>query len=639
MPDVALQPRHYRIALGDFIAALHGARLHHRPARHTTRAFTRPTMDWTGGTRRRYAKGRENLLLHTQKAHFSKMAKASAAADQAEQPTPSLRDSTPPFVQKPLHDAHRLRAQKKKLLARSDWLGLAAARPLRLKFKQDRENERIGKRRKMHRPSDTHVFQKQHRRIPTPAFQAQPFDPIMSGALPREEDIKIKVGTDALATQSHISRPFHTPVATSIRPISVESEPLSEESMLLGVDEHGFEAASAQPLLARSIPSPAKILNHTADSDPFFPLTHAPFEPLQDENLTLQACTLPFAHDGHPNAAPNAIDVEHCALTYDWQPREQVAQWSEKCPEAAQMYIPSKIRTAQCRDIDSRSDTPMTRRSHDEGRWQRALNIKQAIATQASLVVFRSSSAHESESDWGVRPLHNFALPQDEQGNNMAPADGDVQTQVREQVQPDQPQEAFVNGTHSAPIATSTSFVKTNDQVPLDEKLWREFIIDSQDRESVSADGIGKTFGVYQNDSGPLSPAPRSTPPAKSYEVKSDRVTIGDSCLSVQNSAVLSDDNSRKDIMNMSLAGHATTHVPDENFSHESNRVSHRGEGYSIHMPRASTRAHRRFKRKRRQIMNDCDVPESTRLFKTILSSSTRATAHTKSIYSVPSSG
>ncbi|KXT03555.1 hypothetical protein AC578_10001 [Pseudocercospora eumusae] len=630
-------------------------------------------MDWTGGTRRRYAKGKENVILQKQKAHFSNMAKASAPHPPSTPPfmrearrrpcrqhstrsrisrssTPSRRQENQPrepdehsssgrHVQKTqsltptpeLDEAHRLRAQKKKLLARSDWLGLAAARPLRLKFNQDRGNDRIGKRRKIHRPSDTHVFQKQRERIPTPPFQAQPFDPIMSGALP-VEDIKIKLGTDAVASQMHISRQFQPPLATSIRPISVESEPLSEESMLLGVDEDGFEAGSAQPLLHRFTQSPAKILNHRADSDTFFPATHGPFEPDQDDTLTLQSWTVPSANDGDPNA----IDMEHRALTYDWQQREQVDPWSEKRPEEAQMYIPSNIRTAQHRDIDSRSDTPITRRSHDEGMWQRALSVKQGIATQASVVVLRSSSAHDSESDWGVSPIQNFVLPQHEQGNNMAPADGGVQ--IREQVQPNQLQEAYVNETDSTPIATSRPFVNTNDQVPNDESLWREFIIDSQDRESVSADGISKIFGVYQNDSEPLSPAPRSTPPANSYEAKSDRVTIGDSNLTIQSSAVLSHDNSRKDI-NTSLAGHATTHLPEETFSNESNSVSHKREGHTIPIPRTSTRAHQRFKGKRRQMMHDRDVPESTRLFKTFCPTSTRATAaHTKSIYSVPSS-
>lgn len=132
-------------------------------------------------------------------------------------------------------------ANRERLLARQDWLGLAATRPVRMKFPSDRERQRIGKRRKIHKSKPRHGHEVANHAIANPVegWRA-PFEPMMSGAIGNDE-IQIKVGTDAFLSQTHRSRPSHNSVNTSIRPISTDFGPISEESMLLKADSDGFE--------------------------------------------------------------------------------------------------------------------------------------------------------------------------------------------------------------------------------------------------------------------------------------------------------------------------------------------------------------------------------------------------------------
>lgn len=286
------------------------------PLRLSAHAFHPPllhkpdtaNMDWTGGTRRRYASNaKKSAVLQKQKAHFAKVRangaaysshavpdfirQAMSAKDNAEhqrrdqgvgesgrgsvsagsqqsaadrysntsnQHTTTnrtrlitrkrLRDSVTPEDPEGLagalaadmtDEARRLRASRHHLLSRRDWLGLAAARPLRMKFPKNRDSERVGKRRKVKRPRH-HVQVTRHKPV-TPPFQHQQhlFEPMMSGAI-QNHDIHIKIGTDAFASQTQRSRTVHTPVNTSLRHLSTEFGPLSEEPMLMDEEDASF---------------------------------------------------------------------------------------------------------------------------------------------------------------------------------------------------------------------------------------------------------------------------------------------------------------------------------------------------------------------------------------------------------------
>lgn len=136
-----------------------------------------------------------------------------------------------------------LLANRRRLLAHSDWLGLAAARPVRMKFPSSRDKDRIGKRRKIEKTATTRSRPAEHRELP-PLFNERLVtgEELMSGVLQHEEDISIRIGDAALVSQTNQSSHLHHVVEDSIRPGSSELGHLSQESMLLGEDGDPFEA-------------------------------------------------------------------------------------------------------------------------------------------------------------------------------------------------------------------------------------------------------------------------------------------------------------------------------------------------------------------------------------------------------------
>ena len=124
-----------------------------------------------------------------------------------------------------------LLAKRRNLLARTDWLGLNMQRPINISFRSSGDKDRIGKRRKV-RSSTSRKGRPAAPRMVTPLFQ-QPFSPDVGAmGMPLEpEDIRIKIGTDALASQTQPSRRSHTPGRTSVRHPSTEFGPLSEETV------------------------------------------------------------------------------------------------------------------------------------------------------------------------------------------------------------------------------------------------------------------------------------------------------------------------------------------------------------------------------------------------------------------------
>ncbi|RMY00536.1 hypothetical protein D0868_08959 [Hortaea werneckii] len=203
-------------------------------------------MDWTGGVRRRFAAGKNNALVQKQKAHFAKERQSqiqrpvesmspmtvTSATDEPSSPTKETHvEGT--------HSSHRsavtsseeeqlLNSKRHELLAHSDWLGLAIVRPLQLEFSTAVEKDRIGKRRKIHKPAQR--SKPAVRPLLTPLFEEAP---AMRAPLPIDE-MHIKVGTDAFESQTQRSRISPKHAATSMRHSSVEFESISEESMLLG---------------------------------------------------------------------------------------------------------------------------------------------------------------------------------------------------------------------------------------------------------------------------------------------------------------------------------------------------------------------------------------------------------------------
>jgi hypothetical protein len=255
-------------------------------------------MDWTGGTRRRFAGARNNnAALQKQKAHFAKARAAvqhepstghqtaSAVAHNDDTRDMSLKGSTARLsafcasltrsgsgrgsasaryhsntstnrrqdrttdstINAAVHEDEELLliARRRKLLARNDWLALDPTRPLRIGFPTAGDKHDVGRRKKVKRSSATGPKAAQ-RRLLTPLFEerVEPAPYLMSGALPpaQEDNIEVKVGTNAFDSQSRPSRRSNTPRHLSVGPQSTILRHLSEESMLLGADGDTFDA-------------------------------------------------------------------------------------------------------------------------------------------------------------------------------------------------------------------------------------------------------------------------------------------------------------------------------------------------------------------------------------------------------------
>ncbi|KAK3722510.1 hypothetical protein LTR37_002502 [Vermiconidia calcicola] len=324
-------------------------------------------MDWTGGTRRRFAAGKNNSTLQKQKKHFAKaravlqttpsslhgfrpsflrrtpsstnresgqqLPHVSSGLGQRERqprgdhhgsdlnerrymPTrhPGPRESLPSShpVQlnssnhssrvssatshgrgrrikgtSPRHDkkhpmseeAKLLLTNRRRLLARRDWLGLAPTRPVQMNFPGSHDKERIGKRRKIEK-SGLRTSKPAGRRLVTPLFEQRlaPEDYMMSGGIQLSE-IQIKIRTDALASQTQRTHRSQTPGQASARQPSTEFGPLSEEPMLLGADGDSFEALGSTEVPSHAgdvvIPQSEAALA-SAGSQPIHDIQHVP---------------------------------------------------------------------------------------------------------------------------------------------------------------------------------------------------------------------------------------------------------------------------------------------------------------------------------------------------------------------------
>lgn len=281
-------------------------------------------MDWTGGTRRRFAGVKNNnAALQRQKAHFARARAAiqhepfsslqrSNAVDHNDdtrarsykgnalhynschrlltQPgsgrntvtsgnnepikgsvrqsgTTSFAGDVRPRQDEELH----LLASRRKLLARNDWLALDHTRPLRIGFPAAIDKDRVGRRRKIKRSSETRT-KAARPRLMTPLFEErlEPNAYHMSGALSPEHGnhIEIRVGTSAFGTQRRQSLKSNTSRNANMGAQSTALSHLSEESMLLGADGDSFDADQVEvPAYARDVHDALEGLVRPASSD------------------------------------------------------------------------------------------------------------------------------------------------------------------------------------------------------------------------------------------------------------------------------------------------------------------------------------------------------------------------------------
>ncbi|KAK4506662.1 hypothetical protein PRZ48_000394 [Zasmidium cellare] len=573
-------------------------------------------MDWTGGTRRRFAQGKQNAIIQKQKEHFARAraaqqerreqlewpghptealtsrqhrpTMASSQAPHARHPPTSSKVSgssrrieamQPPRLSKPsrlnpnMTDEERLLlANRERLLARSDWLGLEASRPARMKFPTASDRDRVGKRRKISKSksSRSHRPKPARQRSITPLFEHRlPFEPMMSGALV-DDEIQVKVGTDAFVSQSQVSQAAQPLANTSMRQPSTEFGPLSEESMLLGADDDGFEIdANGQYLgaigQARTVASGSEygqplpriqsideFASPTNSVAPTFATTHYGLGLREEEEVVRETPDQGNPVDLQIDASNEVHDTETASGV------ENV----EIFDQAIMQHEPAK--SSSSTDVDP---------EEDERRWRRAMRIPGTVPTgDTSVAALRSSSEHITESaisawpfqtgfhasnrDYDLHAMAANAHPRHLTDQHQRPTANNVtedQVPIADAVLP-----------RAASELADTQQTKPVDEDRDDEALWRDFILGKPGSDSESSDHENGVWAAEQNEA--VERAFQSTSSKNGTEQgRSDKVTVGDSVFAP---ARLSDDDadetpdsndeSHRRHTTTSMVGHAT---------------------------------------------------------------------------------
>lgn len=393
-----------------------------------------------------------------------------------------------------MNDEERLLlANRRRLLAQSDWLGLAPAQPLSMKFSSTYDRDRIGKRRRLDK-SRSRRDKQDDRRVLTPLFERRLTNPdhMMSGALP-DEGFHIKIGTDALATgiQTQSSHRSHTPANTSMRPPSTELELLSEESMLLDADENACDplpvsdgvVMPAEPMQSQTqhvceVPNMLRP-EHAGEAQTSFPL---------QESGHIETDINELSHDHHE------IDDEH----HDGLHLDTTASFKSARPllqetinsialedEERNLKIPHPAE----RQTEDRPLTTGTVEDDDE-LWRNFLDVARPILSNPSNMAVKSSSPHVTSSQSDHRPVLIRYGQLDDKGirRPMFPdRDGHMSTgNTSDQFgHPEKLQSPSTSLKRITDLADQPAGAAQDDKQV--NAIWREFVCGAQDDSDTSS--------------------------------------------------------------------------------------------------------------------------------------------------------
>ncbi|KAI5369299.1 hypothetical protein Slin15195_G001750 [Septoria linicola] len=675
-------------------------------------------MDWTGGTRRRYAQtGKNNRILAKQKAHFAKArangktrspgsvpdfireagghqlpsasggsrhlahiddrdrSRSSTSAahgrthhrgrDAAQRTAPVGRNVTHHAITPDVNGAnvpsastgvtdqeYRLRLNRQRLLARTDWLGLSAARPLKIKFPTNRDKERIGKRRKVERPCRNDGRRRYQRRV-TPPFQHRErlLEPMMSGAIVND-DIKIRIGTDAFASQTQQSRKSVTSRNTSMRPPSTEFGPLSEESMLLG-EEDAVVFAEFEPLMAdhyadatgydtdetESCPSNVK----EAPSDR--PLSAMPdlqqWQTMEDrqnyaQNRLLPCVPVASVRQFVDETSKRGNGYAHMVNEPDRHIRGQTAQPSESGHVLDTPLLQPTTRSDRAADIlCSQPILVADEDDYEAGIRQRTYSTNSASFKQACAQVSQPPGRLLTQP---ARRPRSVAMPTHDPGHEL------VLPQML--LRPGLLQHSILDMSGNRNVAVSIAenpvqhIPELSAQIPEpdtaevldnDDEKWARFVL----RSRSSVDGSSPfNHKIKGSATQPFESAKAPSTILTSDQPHSDLVTTGHSTAAVHASADSASPSPFSRTQNTSLVGHAATALPvaDDIEDDYSPKVKKSRAKSNIYAPARVLNPARFGRRKRIQ---PAPLPNPDRFLPP--STSVRAVAHKRSVYDLSS--
>lgn len=288
-----------------------------------------------------------------------------------------------------------LLATRKRLLAQSDWLHLDASRPLQMQFPSHKDKDRIGKRRKISKAASQRPQPAQKREL-SPLFRHHLMHPPYLGndVLPQDNQIHIRIGTEALATQTQRSQ------SPSTRE-SKQFSPISEESMLLDADEE-------IPLLpvgpSRESNAAAASVTAFAGSQMTrpFALTH-PQQPCQSHYEPKPSESQQTSHSDDPPSPSAVLSSMDLYTSHDSSIGSQ-----QPCSEKENPPPQHGVETSPRQHTLGDPDNAAYIEHDDEATWRMLMRIKPLAPSGESIAALRSSSQHQTTSESSHRPLPNF---------------------------------------------------------------------------------------------------------------------------------------------------------------------------------------------------------------------------------------
>ena len=485
---------------------------------------------------------------------------STASSSKAQRATRQQESRHPVLASKDGMDQEErlLLANRRRLLAQNDWIGLAPARPVHMKFSSSHDKDRVGKRRGIEKSRSKKV-KPAGQRLLSPLFEErlQLQDRMMHGAL-LADNFQIRVGTDALATQTQQSRRSHNSGRTSMRQPSTEFEVLSEESMLLGPDEDNFDPFQVS-------------YTNLAPQEPHIPhiqqlcevanMSRSQYKPEGDEQL--EPRTTSFSpierHEGeHKNSdlevseqsgndvSPIDEHLQHPKMRVMLQMSQSIAASDE--PDNNSAFD----QEGKTNDYDRRQDVLTAAREDEDEIWRNFMNVAQRIPSNPSVMALKSSSLHMTTSESSHRPVLDRRDKLVEGTSQLISTPKGAGTQGPVFLDRDQTAEPLTGSGSElsemlpspskslqqiTKLATCTVPTKAVPQQKRDNnETWREFICGSQD-ESESSSQLGLNLS---NDKSPADKATTLVPASASYIVSdlgtSDQTTFGGDTLIVEES-------------------------------------------------------------------------------------------------------
>jgi hypothetical protein len=375
------------------------------------------------------------------------------------------------------------------------------ARPIQLDFVAREDKAAIGKRRKIERTNSVRARRPIAVHEPPLFAERPPFEEhFMSGALltPDNDGVRIKIGTDAFASQTQPSMISRTPVTTHIHNFSSRHPGHSSEEVIeLSSDvEQSSEHASDQPDwydIGVAPGFPDGMQTNYQQKGPAIS-KHAA-RPRHDTHSAMSIAEMSKSDDLLSLPSPLAGPIS--ATPHDWSPKLITPEAQRYAHESPVASLNQHVATAPSL---AKPSPVVDSVEIDEENWRQFLDLTPKPYDEASVAVLRSSSRHLTPSTRVSSPPPPMFERLDRQASRIDPellAKNDDHKPANKGTSPTK---SIHSGSDSGIQSTSASLQQLQklinlipphkdpheDEMLEDEEMWRRFVIGSHGSDGSS---------------------------------------------------------------------------------------------------------------------------------------------------------